>query len=84
MDDYPLRLVTRSYNGSEVQPSQTNGRQRYSVDVRQLLARHVKMLYVEHETYRGLSRFELVKVDVEPTEAVEVLDFVKVRQHANC
>ena len=46
------------------------------------------MLYVDqHETCRGLSRFVLVEVNVEPVEAVkvvEVLGFVEVRQHANC
>ena len=50
------------------------------------------MLYVERETCQGLSRsvvsrFGLVEADVEPVEAVEVvevLDFVEVRQHANC
>ena len=50
------------------------------------------MLHVEHETCQGLlrlivSRFGLVKADVEPVEAVEVVEviyFVEVRQHVNC
>ena len=46
------------------------------------------MLYVECETYQCLSslvvsRFGLVKADVEPVEVVEVLEFVEVRKHAN-
>ena len=45
LGDYPLRSVTISYNGSEVQLSQTKESQ--YVDVRQVPTRHVKMLYVE-------------------------------------
>ena len=54
--DYPLRLVTRSYNGSEFQPSQITRRHRYSSDVRQssVTIGHAKMLYLEHNTYRTL------------------------------
>ena len=51
-----------------------------SVEVRQVLTGHVKMLYVECRICRDLSRsvlsrFGLVEVDVEP---VEVVEFVKV------
>ena len=92
---YPLSLVTRIYNGSEFQPSQMTGRQRHSVDVRQVSTMHVKMLYVEHETCRGLSRsvvymFEFVKFNVEhvevveEVEVVEVLDFVEIWQYVDC
>ena len=67
--DYPLCLVTRSYNGSKVQLSQTTESQ--SVDVCQVPTRHVKMLYVECIIYQDLSRFGLVEADVELDEVVE-------------
>ena len=86
---YLLRLVTRSYNDSDVQPSHTIGRQSHYVDVRRVVTRHVNMLYVGHETYQCLSRsvvsrFRLVEAVVEHIEefelvkVVKVLDFVKV------
>ena len=61
-------------------------RDRYAY-VRQVSTRHVKMLYVERETCRGLlwsvvSRFRLIEVDAKPVkvvEVVQVLVFVKFR-----
>ena len=74
LGDYLLRLVTRSYNGLEVQLSQMKKSQ--SVDVRQVPIRHVKMLYVKCRICQEFSRsvvssFRPVEADTKHIEVVE-------------